>query len=173
LNEASGAKTSNTTPNIMKQCRKRPYHLLLLTALIFGFMAAFTIDPTQQLDIILHDTYFIVTHSQIVMLLALIALLLWTLYVLTNKLLYSRTLSWIHIVMSILPLAAIALWQFRPWDPGPHPALRYMAIEDYWHYTALVRLLLLLILAGQLVLPINLLAGLVRHFKKASAGNKN
>jgi heme/copper-type cytochrome/quinol oxidase subunit 1 len=172
LHEASEPKTSNITPNIMKQYWKRPYHLLLLTALTFGCLAAFT-DPGQQLDIHLHDTYFIVAHNQILMLLALIALLLWTLYVLTNKFLYSRTLAWIHIVMSILPLATIALWLFRPSLLESHPAPRYMAIEYYRNYASLVRLCLLLILAGQLALPVNLVTGLVRYFKKESTGNKH
>lgn len=147
-------KTINTTPNTMRQFGQRSYHLLLITALFFGCLATFIIDSGQQLDLHLHDTYFIVAHNHIVMLLALIALLMWILYVLINRFLYSRTLIWIHVVMSILSLATIALWQLQPWHSGSHPSLRYMEIEGYKTYTGFVGLLLLLVLAAQLVLPI-------------------
>ncbi len=60
----------------------------------------------------MHDTYFIIAQTHIFLLLAILAFVVWSFYFLTNKMLYSKALTWTHVIITILTLALFAATLF-------------------------------------------------------------
>jgi heme/copper-type cytochrome/quinol oxidase subunit 1 len=79
---------------------KTPHHLFLLTAILIYIAGLFSGSIT--LDLHLHDTYLVITLKSLTSFLAISLLVGWLIYVFTIKHLYSKKLSWLHILLTIL-----------------------------------------------------------------------
>jgi heme/copper-type cytochrome/quinol oxidase subunit 1 len=151
------------------QIKKKPYHLLLLTALIFILTSIFLLKQSNSVDIHLHDTYFVIAHTHIFWLLAVLALFVWTLYLVTNKFLYSKALSWIHITITILTLFLFALTLFSSdsfMNPAPRRYYDYSnwnSIDNYTMFTKAIAIIIFVLLFGQLLYVVNLIVGLFKR----------
>lgn len=90
-------KIKNTIINI----KKEPYQVLLLTAVML-FLAALFNRSNSGMDIQINDTYFVfaVQHFQFALSFLLIAT--WLVYVVTPKWLYSKMLTWAHIILTLV-----------------------------------------------------------------------
>ncbi len=90
------------------QLKNKPYNVLLIAAIAL-FLSSFFIS-NNVLDIHLHDTYFIIAKKYIFWMLAFVSTIIWAIYKLTDKLLYSKSLIWIHAIATILTIALILLY---------------------------------------------------------------
>ena len=89
------------------QIRNKPYHLLLLTGLILVFTSVFFYDRNSTVDLHVLDTYFVIAHAHILWLLAIMASAVWIIYLLTKKILYSKALTWSHVIITLLILGLL------------------------------------------------------------------
>ncbi len=149
--------------------KQKPYNLLLLTGFILVLISFFVLKQNNTVDIHLHDTYFVVAYTHIFWLLASIALVLWKVYLLTKKLLYSTSLIWVHVVITILTLLLFAVTFF--WDDGfVNPATR--RYYDYSNWNSLTHtsgvakvsaITIRVLIFVQLVFIINFISGLIKR----------
>jgi heme/copper-type cytochrome/quinol oxidase subunit 1 len=149
--------------------RQRPYSLLLLTGLVFVLTSFFMLKSGDVVDIHLHDTYFVIAHAYIYRLLAISAFVLWAFYLLTYKTLYSKMLTWAHVITTILTLAVLALIAYfgnRLLHPAPPPYYDlspWQASHSGNKYIHAVTITLFILVFGQVIFVINLIAGLVKR----------
>jgi len=85
--------------SIIFNFKKRPYNLLLLTALCILVASFFALD--QTFDIHLHDTYFIIAIAHLFWATGILLIILWILYILTRHFLFSKVWIWIHIILTV------------------------------------------------------------------------
>jgi len=149
--------------------KQKPYHLLLLTGLVFVLASFFILKQNNSVDIHLHDTYFVIGHTHILWFLAILALFVWTLYLFTNKILYSKALSWTHIIITILTLLFFALTLFYGdsfMNPTPRRYYEFSnwnSLDNYNTFTKAISLTSFGLLFGQLIFIINFIAGLFKR----------
>lgn len=90
----------------MFRLKARPYQLLLFAAAILlmaaPFMGGYTIDMH------LYDTYYVIAGTHVFMAMAVLLLLLWLIYLLTHRLLFSRWLAWLHVVAACAATLCLA-----------------------------------------------------------------
>jgi len=112
---------------------------------------------------------FVIAHIHIFWLLAILAVLVWALYLLTNKILYSKILTWTHVIITILTLILFAsILFFRDNLVNPTP-LRYFdynswnSFQTYTTFTKTISIVIFVLLIGQISFVINLVGGLFKH----------
>jgi heme/copper-type cytochrome/quinol oxidase subunit 1 len=149
--------------------KQKPYHLLLLTGIMFFLVSFFVMKKGLVTDFHFHDTYFVIAHTHIFWLFAMILLVIWTLYLLVNKLLYSKGLTWTHIIITILT-SALLLFLLFPGDDTANLAPRRYYDFSTWNSHAMfdnhmkvVAITISILLCGQIIFLINLIAGLFKH----------
>jgi heme/copper-type cytochrome/quinol oxidase subunit 1 len=155
--------------------KQKPYHLLLWIALALVLASFFVFKQNNSVDIHFHDTYFIIAHTHVFWLLAIVALFVWVLYWMTNKLLYSKKLTWVHVVVTVVALLLFACSFLlgnnlmnptprRYYEPG-----NWSAFNDYYTFSNAIGVAILALLFGQVIYILNLLVGLVRGMGKQTA----
>jgi hypothetical protein len=92
----------------------KPYNLLLPGIFICLIISVFSGNDTS--DFYIHDTVFIVGRSYLFIALAFLFSIFWITYLLSNKILLSRALIWIHIVITLVffILFPIATYEYMP-----------------------------------------------------------
>jgi cytochrome c oxidase subunit 1 len=151
------------------QIKQRPYNLLLLTGLLLVLTSFFKLSQNSTIDLHFHDTYFVIAHTHIFWLLAALALFMWTLYLLTNKILYSKALTWTHVIITILTLFIFALTVFfgdNILNPKPFRYYDYSNWNSSEMYSTLIKtiaIIILILLFGQILFIVNLIAGLFKR----------
>ncbi|MBD1394453.1 hypothetical protein [Mucilaginibacter glaciei] len=143
--------------------KTQPFGLFLLMAAVF-FIASF-ISPHKTVDVNLRDTYFVITIAVICRLLALILLIIWIIYLLSNRVLLSIRLTWAHILLSILPLIAllIILGFYTPQEALPTRYFTFTKKESSVNWNLIYATLIAIPLAGQLILLLNVIGGLFKN----------
>ena len=147
---------------------QKPYNLLLLTGLILFFVSLFLLKQNNSVDIHFYDTYFAIAHTHIFWMLTIFALFVWTLYLLTNKILYSKALIWTHIMITIFTLLLLALTHyFGDSFMSPTPRKYYdfsnwNLFENFTTFPKSIGITIFLLLFGQVIFIINFIAGLLK-----------
>ena len=148
--------------------KQKPYNLLLLTGLIL-VLTSFFLKQNNSVDIHLHDTYFVIGHTHVFWFLAITAIFVWTLYLLTNKILYSKALIWTHIIITILTLLLFALsLSFGDSFMNSTPRRNYNysnwnSFDNYTAFTKAIGISISILLFGQVIYVINLIGGLIKR----------
>lgn len=160
------------------QIKRNPYNLLFFLAILlflFGFL-----NFRSVIDIHLHDTFYVITVKHLLRALAVLFLLLWLLYFITKKYLYSKLLTWIHVIVTIVTCIFILSIPFLLIDPYGELAgmpRRYYDVgqsNGYQFEGELSRTVLVcayILAGGQIIYWLNLIWGLFKHFASQKSHN--
>ena len=147
--------------------KQKPYKLLLWAA--FALVLASFFITSDSVDIHLHDTYFIIAVKHLFWALGLIAVIIWALYKLTFEFLFSRLLTWVHIIATIITLIILVLVIYSGdslSSPKPRQYYDYSnwnSLNTYNQYAKTLGILLSIVLIGQVAYLINLIGGLIKR----------
>lgn len=104
--------------------KTKPYHLLLLAAIIM-VIAGLLMPGDSVPGIHLHDTYIVLSSSYYTWC-AVFLFLIWIIYLLTAKFLYSKRLTWAHVIVTVFCCLLI-------------PALPYLLTSSYQGFAGMPR----------------------------------
>lgn len=137
----------------------RPYQLLFLSALLMILLSVFTHSGALQLQ---RGAGQYIDGIFVLRAVGMFLLLSWLMYCFTRKLLYSRTLIWLHVLFSMLLVTIMTAVVFRY---GTGNTLVHMQKEntEAAYIVSIIPALWVLLFAGKLFYIINLLLGLLRR----------
>jgi heme/copper-type cytochrome/quinol oxidase subunit 1 len=137
---------------------RRPYHLLLLTAIVLFIASFFYGDET--FDIHLHDTYYVIAIWHLLRSGAMLLSVIWLAYLIIFRWL-NRYLTWIHLVTTFLCIGLfVTLPYWLPIFAGngemslPHSYLEMSAL--YNNNMDKLQAFVLFAIAGQLFFVANI-----------------
>jgi hypothetical protein len=142
------------------------YRLFVWAAIILLTASFFT--SRQTLDVHLHDTFYILDLSDLFRATAFSLFLLWLLYEVNRRLLYSRKFIGFHVVTTLLGLAfffGTAWWNHKLLRDRTTMSLDDMPSTILWE--RLVSFSILLLLAAQVVFILNIVIGLIKGWKRS------
>ncbi len=137
----------------------KPFHLFLVFG-ILSLIAGFFVSD-GSIDIHTHDTYYIISNQVIFWTITAILLLLWMIYLLVERILFSKLLTWMHVLLTITAIILLTLnpFSFQGFAGG---------VKNYqssWEtFSALNRLLsfaVIVCIASQAILIVNIILGLI------------
>lgn len=128
----------------------------------------FVFNSSNSVDIHLHDTYFVIAHTHVFWLLAILAIIVWTIYLLTNKILYSKALTWTHVIITILTLGLFASTLFfgdNLSNPTPRRYYDFSGWENdmYSKWIKTLAISIYILLFGQIIFIINFITGIFKR----------
>jgi cytochrome bd-type quinol oxidase subunit 2 len=140
----------------------KSYDLLVFSGLAILLVSFFV--TTQTIDEHIHDTYYIIGYNHILWVSLAFLLVLWVVYKTTAKKLFSHTLSWLHIAMTLFAISIILtlpLWtdknQRRHMDEN-----NWSSFNKYVYDGEVIFLAILMIFIAQVLLICNLVIGLLK-----------
>ena len=148
--------------------KSRPYNLLLLAGIVFVLSSLFTFNQNSTVDIYLHDTYYIIGRTYILWLLTFLTLFIWALYIMTNKFLLSKALTWVHVIITILTLLLLIGTLFFGYNFTKLTTRRYMdysnwkSFDAYAKYSKAIAVIVIALFLGQVVYVVNFIGGLFK-----------
>ncbi len=158
-----------------KSIMKHPYQLFLLAAL-FLFVFSF-LTRENSVDIHLHDTMFVISTRYIIWALAIIFILAWAVYKLTNEILWTKYLSWFHVVSTLFILAmllTIRVWHDKLLPPIERDFTSWQTYQEDLEREMKVYLpIAILFLAAQAAFMINLLVGAIKKIPRKKLPSAN
>ncbi|WP_345209793.1 hypothetical protein [Mucilaginibacter gynuensis] len=155
--------------NIFK-IKNRPYNLLALVALIL--LVSSFLPLKDSFDVNLHDAYFIISTTSFCYTLAVVLLLIWTIYFIVNQRTLSNKLTWAHTTSTLLPVIAflilLCLKTMLPDTPvdrsfSLEESAQLFSVMDLITKTALITLIIFGI--GQVIGVVNILGGLIKSLR--------
>jgi cytochrome c oxidase subunit I len=160
----------------MFQFNKRPYNLLLLTAVIILIASFFAFD--QTIDIHFNDTYFIIATKLSFWIIVILLLMFWILYLLVKRILFSKVLTWINVILLVVTstfFVVISFYSNYFYEGLAGMPRRYYdynswnTLTFYNNLTKGVLVTILLVILGLIIFIINLVIGLVKKYKGQSS----
>lgn len=135
--------------------KQRPYQLFLISAILLTLFSI-TIGG-DDLDINLHDSYFVIKHSFIP--LAALFVICWCIYYFFSRVFPSRILTFMHVCGTFLPIFLIVIlptshFFFTP-DSYSSSSFNKPAVTIYFF------VLVLVFCVGQISLLVNLAKGIM------------
>ncbi|HTN08954.1 hypothetical protein [Agriterribacter sp.] len=139
----------------------KPYHMLALWAVLL-IMLSF-IPISHAMDMPVQGASYVLSYVDTLRAGAMLLLLLWILYMITIRILFSAVLIWIHIVITLLLMAFIVFLFFRLSGHDASGEVKELSFQTGIRYQMMVPVLILLLLLTQLMYIINLLLGVMRR----------
>jgi cytochrome c oxidase subunit 1 len=142
--------------------------LLLLTGIVFVLSSLFTFNQNSTVDIYLQDTYYIIGRTHILWLLTFLVFFVWTLYILTNRFLLSKALTWAHVIITLLTLLLLIGTLFFGYNFSNLTTRRYVdysnwkSFDAYAKYSKAIAVIVIALFLGQVVYLINFIGGLCK-----------
>ena len=143
------------------QLLSKPYHLLGLSSLLV-FLSSFFSKNSNTLDLYIHDTVFILPTAYLLKVLSAVLLSLWLIYNFAGNILFSKAITWAHVLATILFTFCIAGLHFGLQNNGeidPNNIKNFQQIRDTNFLTGII---ILLFLIGQILFIFNIVGGLVK-----------
>ena len=144
----------------MLNIKERPYELLLFTAIAFLFALVF--PPIAHIDF-QDKTMFSVPLVIIVWIIPLLLISFWLLYLLTKRFLYSMTIAWIHVLITVSATILIVIVLYigiSPLQPTTHSYYDTSLIDRQELIGNAMRILFIIFVCGHFTYLANVLLGL-------------
>lgn len=147
---------------------RRPYHLLLLTALILVVVSFFVLERSISVIIHVQDSYYVIAYLHIYWVLAILLFFEWILYALTTRAVYSMLLSRIHILITIVCCLSLAILLYYVDDASGPTARRYfdfgswVSFENFTGLMKVFAIVLLVLIIVQILFVVNVMVGIFR-----------
>lgn len=133
---------------------------------IFSFLP---LSRNNSVDLHLHDTYFVIADTHVIWFLVILSFFIWTIYLATNKILYSKILTWTHVIITVLLEVLFASLLFI--DNSyfiKTPTIEYT--YEQWNsldmYSTLMKVtafVIFILLFGQLIFVVNFIIGIFKR----------
>lgn len=149
--------------------KTKPYNLLLPVATLFTLLSLTPKIQNNIFDIHLHDTYFTIAYFHFFWLLAFLTLSIWLIYFVTNRLLLSRILTWIHVIVTSATFILLAASCFfdntiiTPQLNSNDVSWNSMQLSSEFYTHAIT---IIILIFGQVVFIINLAGGILKRLSK-------
>lgn len=153
---------------MINKIKEKPYHLfliLILVNLIFTFLSSFIIKG-RTIDIQLHDAYFVIDYSQVFSLISVFVSLLWILYSVFAKNLWSKKLTWIHVLSTFFFL--LLIFNIIGFFIDPlllAPKRRYYSFNESQNYFCMNGVIIftaILLFISQFIFLLNIFVGIIK-----------
>jgi hypothetical protein len=136
---------------------------------LFLFIVSFFTN-NQTVDIHIHDTYFVIAQSYFLAIVGLLLLFIWMLYAITKRILWKKSLSVIHIFLSLLFLlflATLPLWYHIPTIKASFDEAMWREFRNFQKLNTLIVLVIFSFILVQLIYFVNLFTGCYINFIKS------
>ncbi|MBT0607785.1 cbb3-type cytochrome c oxidase subunit I [Aequorivita echinoideorum] len=145
----------------MNKLIEKPHLIFLLTIPIIMLIGILSRDSV--LDINVHDTYYIIAYLHLAILISIffgiIGIGYWIMLKADRKL--SKWLNWTHIGLTFGGTLVV-------WILTKFYRTEIMEYEFNYNLTLMITLIILLMIVGQLIFPINIIYGLIKKKNKTS-----
>jgi drug/metabolite transporter (DMT)-like permease len=153
---------------------QQPYRLFLFAGLFF-LMASFLVSEKLTMDVHLHDTYFVLTYSVVFLCFAFLAIVIWAFYQLTNRLRYSKKLTWAHVMLTIaavLMFIGVIFWSNDSTAPKQYFDISSFELFHWYRGSILCGAIAVFIfVVGQLLWLVNIIRGTMKRAASANMIN--
>lgn len=151
-------------PTFLQKFRNNPHNLLLITGIFLLSLSFLTKNENNAIDVHLHDTYFVINLTYFYWFLAIVASVMWALYIPVKKYLYSSNLTQIHVIVSATIIFFMALTlTYNPRDLRPRRYIDYSSWHKWYDFSAHDQLLIIALLATQVLFFANIAGGLFKR----------
>ncbi|MFN8282912.1 MAG: hypothetical protein U0U67_06835 [Chitinophagales bacterium] len=148
---------------MIDKIKEKPFLLLLIPAILFF---ALSLIPTNETtDIQLHDLFIVIAQQQIYIGITFIFFILFGLYMLFQNKLWSKKLTWIHIILTtvlflyIFYIASI-LFPFSPESPRKYYS--YNEFENYAIINKVISICTIILCFFQFLFLANITIGVIK-----------
>ena len=151
----------------MFNIRERPYGLLLFAAIASSL--AFVFHPINNIDFP-GKTMFSVPLTIVAWIIPLLLISFWLLYLLTKRFLYSRTIIWTHVLITVsttILMVIILYFVLDPLQPASHSYYDAPLIDRQKLIGNTTRVASIIFVCGQCTYLVNLLLGLFAKTNKS------
>ena len=156
---------------MIAKIKEKPFLLLLFFASLF--MVCFFIPTEKTIDIQLHDSYWVFRENDIFVVGCILFYFLFGLYLLFQKILFSRKLIWMHILATI-SFTMVLFFSIKTINyftqPIPRRYHSYYEIESFAKYAWInnvVSFCAITLFFSQFLFIINFIVGLIKKPKKS------
>jgi len=149
--------------------KTKPYFLLLTTGVLLVLSSVFVLSKESEIGMHLNGSYYVISQEHFLWILAFIALFTWIFYVMTNRFLFSKLLTWTHVIITVIALLAIGGLLFTNYEEATFQPGQFedhnssMLFSIYTKYAKAITILVSILLLGQLIYLTNLLGGLFKR----------
>ena len=146
-----------------------PYHLFAAAAILLLLVSFFV--SQQTLDMHLLDTYYVFDQPSLFRALSFALFLLWLLYVVNRRIIYSEKFTRAHVVATLLSLSLVlgsTLWTNKLRKDRTYLTQEGMA--EYYRWEQVLGFFIIIMVAVQAVFLLNLVIGLVKALRQPEKG---
>src|SRR5215216_5757082 len=145
----------------MRLAFKLPYVLFFVSGVLLAILSFFS---QATIDFHVHDTYFIIAKAHFLIALSALFLFFWIAYVAANKIIYKRSLVWLHLAFTILPTLVILF--FIVWGYSYY-ILKSSPFKAFQQLNQIFGIALLVLVFAQLIFLINMIIGIIQKLMRA------
>jgi hypothetical protein len=142
---------------------KRPFSLFFIATVVvflFGIL-----NNAKLMDVHIHDTYIVFPSFYFYSLVAVIFLLFGFFYWMTQRVLFSKALTWAHIVTTLLFTFSVLLFAYRM-NAAPKEKLDFSSWTAYTNQSRVLSALMLVLILTQLLFLVNVIAGVIKWLNR-------
>lgn len=138
----------------------RPYNLLGLAGVLVILLSFFLADHT--IDLHIYDTYYLIASSFLFTGIAILLMFFWIIYRAADQVLYSKILTWVHVIVTLLALLFILIAASQMYAFNEPKYNSWTTINKFRSVNKLIMLASLVFGISQLLFAINIVGGMIK-----------